>query len=147
MPLATQRPDQQCRQQANVPTRACQPMWKGWGSPASPPGLNSSRPQPLDTLQLPRWQGLASPTWPEGSQLLQAHSTSLLAHQLASAAFLAGVDRLLPLPPPTLESCCTRTTTQRAVGLRRDPQNEGLSSQTQHLSPGSAVSRELSPGS
>ena len=53
------------------------------GLPNLPPGLNSPRPQPLDTLQLLSWQGLASPTWPEGSQLPGGPPPSPLAHQLA----------------------------------------------------------------
>lgn len=51
--------------------------------PSLPKKLKSPRPQPLDTLQLPSWQELASPTWPEGSQLLRAHPSSVLAPQLA----------------------------------------------------------------
>lgn len=53
------------------------------GLPNLPPGLKSPRHQPLDTLQLPSWQGLAIPTWPEGSQLLGGPPPSPLAHQLA----------------------------------------------------------------
>lgn len=66
------------------------------------PGLKSPRPQPLDTPQLPSWRGLASPTQPEGSQLLGL-SPSLLPHQLASSLQGVGADCLYLLLP----SSCT----------------------------------------
>lgn len=120
------------------------------GLPSLHPGLKSPRPRPLDTPQLPSWRGLASPTRPEGSQLLGAPAArgpplpSFLISQPSSLQGDGG--RLLPLPPTTLKSYCTRGITQpgsfegRGPEMDRPPEWRASQAQTRYLL-GLAVSR------
>lgn len=106
------------------------------GLPSLHPGLKSPRPRPLDTPQLPSWRGLASPTRPEGSQLL-GPPPSLLISQPSSLQGDGG--RLLPSPPPTLASFCTRGITQsgsvkgRGAEMDRPPEWRASQAQNHHL--------------